>query len=159
MPEWREMTEQIDWRAKQLSQVAGFSEDLKCWGAWNTTSGHNAKDITRSITWRREAWKEEALGDLPWKDERGPSSLRWTLELFQRQRWKLLSERRGGAHMGISDCIDSILNWTVVLLQSVSCMSVIITNNLPCRLVSAGLAEISSDLLRTSRMPSPWRGL
>ena len=31
------MAEQIDWRAKQPSQVVCFSEDLKCWEAWNTT--------------------------------------------------------------------------------------------------------------------------
>ena len=46
-----------------------------------------AKDITPSIVWRREAWKEEALDDLPWEDERGPSSIRRTLKLCQRQRW------------------------------------------------------------------------
>ena len=40
---------------------------------------HKAKDITPSITWRREAWEEEALDDLFWKDVRGPSSIRWTL--------------------------------------------------------------------------------
>ena len=61
MPEWREMTEQIDWWAKQPSQVACFSEDLKCWGAWDTTCGYKARDITPSIAWRREAWKEKAL--------------------------------------------------------------------------------------------------
>ena len=61
---------------KQPSQVACFSEDLKCWGAWDTTCGHKAKDITPSIAWRREALKEEALDDRPWKDERGPSSIR-----------------------------------------------------------------------------------
>ena len=72
---------------KQPLQVACFSEDLKCWEAWDTTCGHKAKDITPSIAWRREAWKEEALDDLPWKDERGPSSIRRTLEPFQRQRW------------------------------------------------------------------------
>ena len=82
MPEWWEMADQIHWRTKQLSQVACFSENLKCWGAWDTTCGHCTKDISR----RREAWKEEALDDLPWKDERGPSSLRRTLEPFQRQR-------------------------------------------------------------------------
>ena len=43
--EWREMTEQIDWWARQSSQVACFSKDLKWWGAWNTTCGHKAKDI------------------------------------------------------------------------------------------------------------------
>ena len=41
----------------------------------------------QSIVWRREAWREEVLDNLPWKDETGPSSIRWTLELFQRQRW------------------------------------------------------------------------
>ena len=55
--------------------------------AWDTTCRHKAKDITPSITWRREAWKEEALNDLPQKYERGPSSSRWTLEPFQRKCW------------------------------------------------------------------------
>ena len=40
-----------------------------------------------SIAWRREAWKEEALDDLPWKDERRPTPVRRTLEPFQRQLW------------------------------------------------------------------------
>ena len=31
----------------------------------DTTCGLKAKDITPSIAWRREAWKEEALDDLP----------------------------------------------------------------------------------------------
>ena len=71
---------------KQPSQVACISEDLNCWGAWDTTCRHKAKDITPLI-WRREVWKEEALDDLPWKDERGSSSMRRTLELFQKQCW------------------------------------------------------------------------
>ena len=87
MLEWREMTEQTDWRAKQPSQEACFLEDLKRWKAWDSTCGHKAKDITPSVSWRRETLKEEALDDLPWKDERGPSSVRRTLEPFQRQRW------------------------------------------------------------------------
>ena len=87
MPEWRKMTQQTDWQAKQPSQVACFAEDLKCWGAWDTTCRHKAKDITPSITWRREVWTEEVLDDLPWKNEWGPSSVRWTLEPFQRRRW------------------------------------------------------------------------
>ena len=87
MPEWREMNERIDWRVDQPSQMASFSDDLKCWGAWDTTCRHKAKDITPSIAWRRGAWKEEVLDDLPWKDERGPSSVRRTVEPFQRQRW------------------------------------------------------------------------
>ena len=80
MPAWRKTAEQTE-------QVACFSEDLKCWEAWDTTCGHRAEDITPLITWRREACKEEALDDLPWKDERGPSSVGRTLEPFQRLRW------------------------------------------------------------------------
>ena len=115
LSEWREMTEQTDCLAKQPSQVARFSEDLKCWGAWNTTCGHKARRITPSIAWRREAWKEEALDDLPWQDERGPSSVRRILEPFQRQRWGKTSEKRGGAHTGFSERIDTTLNWTELL--------------------------------------------
>ena len=38
-------------------QMVCVPEDLKCWGAWDTTCGHKAKDITPSITWRRkEKW-------------------------------------------------------------------------------------------------------
>ena len=80
-------TEQIDWQEEQPPQVVRVSANLKCWGTCDTNCGHKAKDITPSIAWRREAWKEEALDDLPWQDERGPSSVRWTLESFQRQRW------------------------------------------------------------------------
>ena len=37
---------------------------------------------------RREVQKEEALNNLASKDKKGPSSIRWTLELFQRQHWE-----------------------------------------------------------------------
>ena len=96
MPEWREMTEQIDWRAKQPSQVACFSEDLKCWGVWDTACRHKAKDVMPSVTGKREAWNKEVLNDLPWKDERARAivSQRWTLELFQRMRELGLSSVR-----------------------------------------------------------------
>ena len=120
IPELREVTEKIHWRVKQPSQMACFSEDLKCWGAWDTTCGHKAKDIIPSITWRREAWTEEAIDDLPWKDERGPSSIRRTLELFQRQRcgnlwetgWSAYGLFRGRRyHLQLN---WTELNWTAI---------------------------------------------
>ena len=46
-------TEQIDWQAKQPSQMACFLEALKCW-AWSSTCRYKAKDITPSTAWRRE---------------------------------------------------------------------------------------------------------
>ena len=115
MPEWRETTEQTDWR-KQPLQVACFSEDLKCWEAWDTTCGHKAKDFTPSIAWRRDAWKEEAPDDLLSKDERGPSSIRRTLDRFKGNCGET-SEKRGGAHnTGFSERRDTYywteLNWT-----------------------------------------------
>ena len=53
MLRWREMTEQTGWRTKQPLQLACVSEDLKCWGAWDTTCWHKAKNMTPPIIWRR----------------------------------------------------------------------------------------------------------
>ena len=112
MLKWREMTEQIEWRAKQSSQVNCFSEDLKCWEAWDITCGHKAKDIKPLIAWRREALKEEALDHLPWKDR---ERHRQSDEHWNRIKGNIgeTSERRGGAHMGFSESTDTILNWTI----------------------------------------------
>ena len=58
------------------------------------------------------SWKEEALDDLPWKDERGPPSIKhWNC--FKGNIGET-SERWGGAHMGFSKRTDTILNWTEV---------------------------------------------
>ena len=85
LPEWMEMTEQVDWRVKQLSQVACFVEDLRCWGAWHLRL--KGKDIIPSTACKREVWKEEALDDLSSKSERGPLSIRRTLQMLQRWHW------------------------------------------------------------------------
>ena len=54
--------------------------------------------------------KEEALDDLPPKDERGPASVRRTMELFQRRdNVGEASERRDRSHMGFSERIDTIV--------------------------------------------------
>ena len=63
--------------------------------------GHHTVDRQEEI---REALKEKALDEFSWKDENRPSSVRQTLELFQ--------IRRDGAHMGLSECIDTILKRT-----------------------------------------------
>ena len=47
-----------DWRAKQPAQVACVSDDLQCWGVWDTTRAHKGKGITPSIVWWREAQKK-----------------------------------------------------------------------------------------------------
>ena len=44
--------------------------------------------IVRSLA----VWKEEALDDVPRKDERGPLSVTRTLGQFQRQRWENIRE-------------------------------------------------------------------
>ena len=83
----REMTEKIETSGKkQPWQVVCVLKNLKCWGPLHTNYEHKAKDITPSIDWRREAWTEEVLDDLPSKDERGPSSTRRALEMFQTYR-------------------------------------------------------------------------
>ena len=62
--------------------------------------------------------KEEVIDNLPWKDKRGPSSTRWTLEHWNRFKGNVgeTSERRGGVHTGFSKRIITILNWTNELL-------------------------------------------
>ena len=85
-PEWREMTEQTDCMAKQPSQVACISEDLKCQGAWETTCGHKAKDMTQLTAWR-DVWKEEALNDLPSDSKKRPLPIRQMMKQFQQWQW------------------------------------------------------------------------
>ena len=96
------------------------SQDLKRWGAWDTTCGHKTKNIRPSIVWRREAWKEKALEDLLWKDERGPSSTGRISDFFffffLRQSG-VTSERRSGTHMGFSERRDTILKRTELNLD------------------------------------------
>ena len=64
-------------------------------------------DITQSITWRREAWKEEALDNVPRKDEKGPSDEHWNC--FKCKVGET-SDRRGGTHMGFTERRDTILD-------------------------------------------------
>ena len=86
MPGWREMFEQIHWRAKPPSQVPCVSEYLKWWGAWDTIpaglkQGHHTID-------RLEEWGVERGSDR-WFSLKGrewePSLIRRTLEPFQTQ--------------------------------------------------------------------------
>ena len=67
-----------------------FSEDLKCWGASNTTCQHKAKDFIPSIAWRR--WHQS---DEDWNCFTGN-----------------VGETSERAHMDFSETIDTILNWT-----------------------------------------------
>ena len=49
---------------------ASVSEDLTCWGAWDTICGDKGNDTTpSSIRLGKEALKEESLGDIPWKPD------------------------------------------------------------------------------------------
>ena len=46
-------------------------------------------------------------------------SVRQTLEVFQSNVGGNFRERRGGAHVGFSQRIDTILNWTEIIRQAV----------------------------------------
>ena len=58
----------------------------------HTICGYNAKDIMPLINWRREALEEEVLNNLSWKDDKGQSSIRPTLDLFESQHYGNFSE-------------------------------------------------------------------
>ena len=82
--EWETM---LSWRQPQCAHaLTHIHINMTDQQELETTWGHKSKAVTTSITWKR-VLKEEVLDDLPWKDERGPSSVKQTLELFQRQRW------------------------------------------------------------------------
>ena len=92
----REMTGQIDWQAKQPSQVACISGDLKCWGTWDTTYRHKAKKSHNRSSRREkhrqrkcsmtflERWERATVN---WNSFKGnaeeTSSERWLYRLFQ----------------------------------------------------------------------------
>jgi len=113
--EWREMTEQIDWRAKQPSQMARFSEDLKCWEACVTTCGHKAKDIT-PINHMEERGMENGSSRRSYLKRTGEghckSDKHWNRF---KSNFGEKSERRGGAHnngLFRADKYHLELNWT-----------------------------------------------
>ena len=88
MPELREMTNQTASYAKQPwpSHEVCVWEDLKCWEAWDTTCwskqswGHYSTDCLKE---RCRKWKRLMIFD--GKDEKGTSTIKLTLEPFQRQ--------------------------------------------------------------------------
>jgi len=107
------MTEQVDWRAKQPSQAACFSEDLKCWESWDTTCGHKAKDITPSIAWRRKSVKR---GSARWSSlkgrERAIVNQTNIGTVSKATLWKLLRDEVERIIMDFFARIATILNWT-----------------------------------------------
>ena len=102
---------------KEPSQMAWFSEDLKWWGAWNTTCGHKTKDITPSIAWGREARKEEAF------DWRSPLRTREDHRSSDEHSVAVFQRRRSGNFLetGYSERVDTILNWNDIFRNDLSC--------------------------------------
>jgi len=72
---------------------------------------HKAKDITPSIAWRGEAWKEEALDDLSLKGrERAIVSQTNIGSVSKATLRKLLRDVVERIIMGFSERLDTILN-------------------------------------------------
>ena len=57
-----------------------------------------------------EFWKD----NLPWKNERGPSSNQTNTGTLSKATLGETSEIRGGAHVGFSERIVTLLHWTVL---------------------------------------------
>ena len=72
------------------------------------------RGMKKHIALKRDAWNEEALDDVTWKDERRPSSIRQTLEHFQRQRWENFRETGWSTYYGLflAHRYHLELNWT-----------------------------------------------
>ena len=106
-------TDQADRPTGKLSNHHKWLESHKIWSVEELETlpeGHKAKDTTQSITQGRKAWKEKALNDHPWKDEREShrqSCKHWNY--FQGDA-KETSETRGGKHTGFPKHTDTIFS-------------------------------------------------
>ena len=93
-----------------------------------------------SIIWRREAtWKEKAVYNLPLKDDKRTSSIRPTLEMFQRQLHRRNLWETGWGAYGLSRArwYYLELNWTVVkelIVSSLECRVIVEDINCDVRL-------------------------
>ena len=89
MLESKEMTEQTDWRDWKTPIAGGLrlglSEVLRSLRHYlrAQSQGHHTVDRLEE----RGVERGSAYSDLPWEDEKGISSIRPTLELFQKQHW------------------------------------------------------------------------
>ena len=105
MPERREMTEQIDWQAEQPSQVV--SEMLRSLRHYlqAQSQGHHTIDRLEERGVERGSARRFFL-------ERTREGHRQSDEHWNRFKDNAgeNSERQGGAHMGFSERIDTILN-------------------------------------------------
>ena len=113
-----EGNDQADRWARQPLQVACVSEDLKCWGAWDT--GLDAKPRTYTVGRLEERSVERGSAQQSWKDVKGPSSIRPTLELSQRQHWVNFWEMGWNAyrlpqghryHLELNWCLELNSSW------------------------------------------------
>ena len=83
MPEQREMTEQIDWRAKQPSQKILSVEELEMLPAGTKPRALHYQGEERSLE----------SGSAQLSSSKGPSSIRQTWEPFQKQHWESFCDR------------------------------------------------------------------
>ena len=110
----REVTEQIDQRQKCNQHVSRTSEDLKCWGAWDSSSGrksqgHDTIDIPEERGTAKGSWWRPAVE----KTTQGHChAIRPTLELFPKLHWG--TWKTGWSAYGISRALRHHLelNWT-----------------------------------------------
>ena len=110
MPESVGMNGQIDWQALQISHLVCKLAGQRCSEAWGTFWTWTGQSITALVAWRKEEWRKEAADISPFDVGNDLGSTRLTLALFRGQPWET-AERRGGAHMGISECCNVILSW------------------------------------------------
>ena len=114
-----EMTKQRNWWAKRPSHKACILEDIECWGAWDTTCWHKARDITPTIAWRREAQRERKCTTIfhQWM-RKGCRQSDQHENCFKGNTGEI-SEIQGGAHVGFPEHVDYNLEvkWIALIMQ------------------------------------------
>ena len=99
--------------AWQLLQAACLSKELKCWGAWDTTYGHKAKNIRPPIAWSKRGVEKASARRSPLKGRERAIVMQSDehCNCFNGNAGET-PERRGGALVGLAMHVDTILNWT-----------------------------------------------
>ena len=87
-----------------LSRCRYFWKILSVEELQTLNSGHEAKDITPSMAWRREAWKEDrSTRRSSLKGKQSAAANQTNIGTVPKATFGETSERRGGAHVGFTE--------------------------------------------------------
>ena len=133
-----------DWADGQSNHLEWLaSQKVMCWGAWAATCRHKAKDITPSVTRRREAWATGSTLRSSLKCKRAIVNQTNIGTVSRAVLGKLLRDKERTVKNFFLECIDTILNWTIVI-----CTHVIISVHVMCACLRVCMSVCVCELFK-----------